>query len=86
MSEKLTWEDIEKRYNQEWVELVEYEWPEGEINPRSGIVRVHAKTRKEFDTLIMQDPPDNAALVYVGSPLRRDDMAVTRGFSKVVYE
>jgi hypothetical protein len=28
MAEKLSWEEIKKNYDQEWVELVDYDWPE----------------------------------------------------------
>ena len=48
MEKKLTWEEIKKRYDQEWVELVDYDWPDGESHPRSGTLRSHAATRKSF--------------------------------------
>ncbi len=56
-NEKLTWEQIEKLYDKEWVELVDFEWSEEEAYPQSGVVRVHAANRKKFDELILQDPP-----------------------------
>jgi hypothetical protein len=65
---KLTWTEIEQQYDQEWVELVDYEWPQTEAYPRSGVVYVHAKTRKEFDEHILKDPPTSGALVFVGRP------------------
>ena len=68
MSEKLSWDQIEMLYDKEWVELIDYEWPFEEINPRSGIVRVHAKARSEFDRLCAALPPLDAAAVYVGNP------------------
>lgn len=42
MEPKLTWKEIEKRYDKEWVELVDYDWPEGNLNPSEGRVHVHA--------------------------------------------
>ena len=39
MEKKLTWEEIKKHYNQEWVELVDYDWPDTEPYPRDGVVR-----------------------------------------------
>jgi len=68
MTEKMTWEEIEKLYVQEWVELVDYEWSEQAIHPRSGIVRVHAKDRSEFDRLVAIDPPMESAVIFVGEP------------------
>lgn len=66
------------------MELVDYDWPEEEVDPRSGVVRVHAKTRKEFDELTSIDPPFDSAYVYVGRPHTRSDVLITRGFSRVV--
>jgi hypothetical protein len=66
MEKKLTWEEIKRHYNQEWVELVDYDWPDTEPYPRDGVVRVHAKSRREFDVLILEDPPTDSALVFVG--------------------
>ena len=66
IGKKMTWEEIEHQYNQEWIELVDYDWPEEEAYPRAGIVRVHAHSRKEFDQLAAKDAPANSAYVYVG--------------------
>lgn len=65
-SEKLNWNQIELLYDKEWVELVDYDWRDEDEYPSSGIVRVHSKSRKEFDKLINQDPPESSALVFVG--------------------
>ena len=48
MEKKLTWQEIEQKYNREWVQLVDYEWSEGEPFPAVGVVRVHAADRKDF--------------------------------------
>jgi len=66
MAAKLTWRQIEKLYNKQWVQLVDYDWPEEEPFPRGGIVRVHAKARRKFDEFILQNPPRDSALVFVG--------------------
>ena len=66
MVRKLTRKEIQKQYDQEWVELVDYDWPDTEPFPRDGVVRVHAKSRREFDVLILEDPPIDSALVFVG--------------------
>ena len=66
MATKLSWKEIESLYDQEWVELVDYDWPEEEPYPVSGSVRVHATDRKVFDELILKDPPAESALIFVG--------------------
>ena len=66
MKKKLTWQEIEKQYDREWVQLVDYDWPEDEPLPRSGVVVVHAKARRDFDAMIARTPQENSALVYVG--------------------
>lgn len=81
---KLTWEEIMKKYDQEWVELVDYDWPDEETDPRSGIVRVHAKTRDEFDRLTDIDPPKHSAYVFVGEPFAPG--AGIQAFSSIVVE
>jgi hypothetical protein len=70
MAEKLTWEEIEKLYNQEWVQLVDYDWPDGTPYPKSGFVRTHATDRKDLYRLMkaLEPKPDDSALVFVGTP------------------
>ena len=63
---KMTWREIESKYHHEWVQLVDYDWPEEEPLPRSGIVGAHAKTRKKFDSLILKNPQKESALLFVG--------------------
>lgn len=71
MSQQLTWQEIEQRFDHEWVELVDYVWPEGEPFPISGIVRTHASKRKEFYDLANQEPvPRDSAILFVGRPKR----------------
>jgi len=66
MSERLTWEEIKQRYKNEWVELVDFEWDETELDPKSGVVHVHSKDRKEFDKLICHGRVKESAIVYTG--------------------
>jgi hypothetical protein len=72
MGNKLSWEEIIKQYDKEWVELVDYDWPDGTPYPRSGSVRVHAPDRKEFYRLMkeLEPKPTDSALVFVGIPPR----------------
>lgn len=69
MKIKMTWDEIKTQYDQEWVELVDYDWPDEQTDPKSGVVRVHAKTRAEFDRLVAIDAPLDSAYVFVGEPL-----------------
>ena len=66
MIERLTWAEIEERYPEEHIQLIDYDWPDDEINPRSGIVHAHAKTLRELAQLTKENPVDDAALLYVG--------------------
>ncbi len=66
MEKKLTWEEIRKQYDQQWVELVDYDWPEEDEHPHTGIVRVHSSDRAEFYRLAAIDSPKDSALVFVG--------------------
>jgi hypothetical protein len=83
-NEKLSWEEIKKIYNEEWVELVDYDWPDEDPDPKAGVVRVHAKSREEFDRLAAIDSPQDAACVFVGE-LFAAGMKV-QGFSSIVIE
>ena len=84
MAKKLSWEEIKKLYDQEWVELIDYDWPDEYPDPKAGIVRVHAKTRDEFNRLTAIDPPWDAAIVYVGELFPAD--APVHGYSYVKFE
>lgn len=76
MPEKLNWEEIQKRFDQEWVELIDYEWDDTKPYPSGGVVRVHASNRKEFDRLILQDPPEDSAFVFVGKRKRPEHVVL----------
>lgn len=84
MEKKLTWDEIKRLYPDEWVELVDYDWPEEEQDPRGGVVRVHAKTRQEFDRLADIDPPTDSAYAYVGELF--DPAAPIRTYRSIVIE
>ena len=69
METKLTWEQIEKEFNQQWVELVDYDWPDEEPYPRSGVLRTHCGEKKEFYRQCRREPmPNDSAILYVGPP------------------
>ena len=66
---KLTWAEIKKLYYQQWVELVDYDWPDGEPYPLSGVLRSHGAERKAFYQQCKREPvPSDSAIVFVGPP------------------
>jgi hypothetical protein len=76
MNEKLSWDEIKTRHDNEWVLLEEHEWPENEVEPRAGIVKIHAKTREEFDQIFREKDDtigDNIAIIFTGSPRLKGD-------------
>lgn len=61
-----SWAEIKQQYDNHWVELVDYDWPDEEPYPRAGVVRVCAKDRRQFDLLVAKDAPSHSAFIYVG--------------------
>ncbi len=80
---KLSWEQICKEYNGEWVHLVDYEWEDSSPYPRSGVVNIHATTRKEFDQLMLQAMPISGARVYVGDSEEGHDLIMMGSLMRV---
>lgn len=66
MAEKLSWDQICKEYDGNWVHLVDFDWAEGEPYPNYGSVHIFAKTRKEFNELIKASDRVPGARIYVG--------------------
>jgi hypothetical protein len=77
MAKKLTWEEIKQDFDKQWVELIDYDWQETEPYPNSGVVRVHSGNRKEFDKMILQDPPAHSAIIFVGQRKRPDNVILS---------
>lgn len=63
---KLSWNQIQTEYDGQWVHLIDYDWAEGTPYPVSGVVHIHAKTRKEFNALIKAADRIPGARIYVG--------------------
>ena len=73
-----SWDKIKADYNQEWVELISYDWPDTETYPISGIVRSHGSEKKDFYTQCQSAPvPDDSAILFVGPPKVVDSVALT---------
>ncbi len=66
MNKILDWTQIQEEFQHQWVQLVDYDWPEGEPHPKSGKVRINAPNRKEFNKLVLEAEPVDAARIYVG--------------------
>ncbi len=84
MTTKLTWDEITKLYNKEYVELTNYDWPDEEIHPRSGVVRVHSSDRAEFYKQVGKDTPVDSAIVFVGKLALPKDVIFSPGLRRVV--
>lgn len=49
MNEKLTWEQIQEKYPDQWVGLVEVEYePDNDATIKSAVVKYTNKSKKEF--------------------------------------
>jgi hypothetical protein len=72
-NQRVTWEQIKTSYNQEWIELVDYIWPDGEMYPLEGVIRSHGANKKEFHLQCRKDPmPLDSAILFVGPPVSKD--------------
>ena len=66
-NKKMTWDEIKKLHDKEWIELIDFEWAEGDAYPRSGVVRVHSADRRTFYALANKEPrPQDSAILFVG--------------------
>ena len=70
MSDKLSWAEIKRRYDQHWVVLVEHDWDTTEPMPKAGVVKHYCKTKGERNDFLKKHKAelDDIALVYVGEP------------------
>ncbi len=84
--EKLTWDEICKQYDKEWVHLIDYDWVDGEPYPKCGLVRIHAKTRKDFDKLILASEPISGARLFVGKVDGSEDLIMMGSFMRATCE
>ena len=81
--EKLSWEQICKQYDKEWVHMIDYDWKDGVPYPENGIVRIHAKTRKDFDDLMLASDPISGARLFVGQIEGSEDFIMMGNFMRV---
>ena len=70
MEKKLIWNEILENFSGEWIELVDYNWPDNHANPISGVVTVHSPERREFIELckLSASSPKDRAVIFVGAP------------------
>lgn len=66
MGEKLNWEEIKIKYDNHWVQLIDYDWDKSEPDPKNGVVHVHSKDAKEFHRLVKDHPVKRSAILFVG--------------------
>jgi hypothetical protein len=67
MNEVLTMEEIESRYDSEWV-LIEDPVLNENLEVLQGKVIYHSRDRDEFDRESLRYPTRHAAVLYVGEP------------------
>lgn len=84
MEKKLSWAEISKRFDKQWVELIDYDWPDEDVYPLSGVVRVHALDRADFHRLIAQEPAPDSAIVFVGKVELPKGVIFSPGFRQLV--
>lgn len=63
MNDKLPWNEIKRRHPNEWVALVDVEWPEMK-QITAGVVFAHSPRREEL--LKMQRGLRSAAILFTG--------------------
>ncbi len=74
-NKKLTWEEIRKQFDQEWVELIDYDWPEEQPYPRAGVIRTHGIDKKQFHQECRREPaPEISALLFVGKKISPENI------------
>ena len=83
---KLTWDEICKEYDKEWVHLIDYDWTDGQPYPSSGVVRIHARDRKDFDDLMLSSEPISGARLFVGKIEGNEDLIMMGNFMRVTCE
>ena len=54
-------------YDKQWVQLIDFDWPDEAAKPKSGVVVANSKERKIFDRLICDNRQKNSAILYVGT-------------------
>ena len=80
---RLTWDQICKNYDKEWVHLIDYDWDDSEPYPKSGIVHLHAKTRKDFDDLMLATAHISGARIFVGDAEEGHDLIMMGNFMRI---
>ncbi len=62
--EKLSWDEIKRRYPDEWVALIDHDWPDTLPEPISGIVYAHDPDHQSL--LDRQKHLKAAAILWTG--------------------
>jgi hypothetical protein len=61
-----SWSELNKKFQGEWVELVEFEWSDSAPFPKWARVRHHASTQRELRELISKSTAfEGAATLYI---------------------
>jgi len=68
MGERLTWEEIERKYPEEWVLLVDLD-ADDYINVRSAVVLLHGDDAEELERRAAALRLKDNAILHTGDPL-----------------
>jgi hypothetical protein len=71
MGERLTREEIERRFPEEWVLLVDLEQDEETLDVRAR-VQFHSRDEDLVEQRRLEERPRRAAVLFIGNPLRPD--------------
>ncbi len=67
---RYTWADLNKKFQGEWVELIEFEWSESSAHPRWARVRHHANSQRELQEMIRRSTAFEGAVTLFISGTR----------------
>ena len=80
MEEVMTLEEIQKRFDAEWVLVVDPEFDEHRQVKRGKVV-FHSKSRDEIDRKDMELRPKSAAYIYTGTVPENTEFALCASFA-----
>jgi hypothetical protein len=77
MTEVMSWAEIEARYPNEWVLIIDPDTGP-DLKVRSGVVAAHSKDRDEVDqkALELRPRPRRTAILFLGEPVPPGELVI----------
>ena len=75
MADVLTWQEIESRFPDEWVLIIDPDTGP-DLKVRSGVVAYHSKDRDKVHDKAMELRPRRSAILFLGDPFPSDTIAI----------